>query len=442
MSCDRIKRFDFFTATALVMGAMLLLAWSSEDARAQDVGGDLGGAAGIFRPKNPETSSRRRAPGIKPPTTGSSRPAGTTTRRTAAGGGGGGGARSSAASAAAAAELEERVEDALDEGNEARDARRYSDAERLYRSALEMKAREWRAAYALGNIYTDQQRWEEAERSYRQAVEWNQLSADAYIALSFVLIQPRAGGNNAKKLADAEQAARRAIQLQVSNATAYDRLGAALETRGVLSSETEAAYRRAVELDAQSAVAHVHLAHLLRKMNRASEADPLYSRAVELARDAPTLVLIAETLQSENRFDDSEPLLRRALEMDGRNPSANYFLGRSLVLKKRYSEAEPLLKLAIEVSPRSFAPYYVLGSAYLRAERLEDAERILNRAGEFASAGDRKLLAGSYGLSGVGDAYIKLGRAKDAVRAYERAVALDPGNTELQSKLADARTKG
>lgn len=438
-SDSRMIRPGFLNTTMLFVCATLLIAVPSisSSARAQDVGGDLGGAAGIFRPKNPETTSRRRAPGIKPPTAG--RPTGATTRRPAVGGTGSGGGRPSAAETAA---LEERVEDALDEGNEARDARKYSEAERFYRSALQMKAREWRAAYALGNIYTDQQRWEEAEKSYRQAVEWNQLSADAYVALSFVLIQPRAGGNNARKLADAEQAARRAVQLQASNATAYDRLGAALETRGVLSSDTEAAYRRAVELDPQSAVAHVHLAHLLRKMNRASEADPYYSRAVELARDAATLVLIAETLQSENRFDDSEPLLRRAIGMDARHPGANYFLGRSLVLKKRYAEAEPLLKLAIEVSPRSFAPYYVLGSAYLRAERLEDAEGILNRAAEFASAGDRKLLAGSYGLSGVGDAYIKMGRPKDAVRAYERAVVLDPGNTELQSKLADAKTKG
>ncbi|HEX8138662.1 MAG TPA: tetratricopeptide repeat protein [Pyrinomonadaceae bacterium] len=420
-------------AVALMVCAALA---SGPTVRAQDVGGDLGGAAGIFRPKNPETSSRRRTPGIKPPT--GSRTPGTARRPV----GGGGGGRSGANAAAAAAELEEKVEDALDEGNEARDARKYTEAERAYRSALQLKAREWRAAYALGNIYTDQQRWEEAERSYRQAVEWNQLSADAQMALSFVLVQPRTGGNNAKRLADAEAAARRAIQLQPSNAVAYDRLGAALETRGVLTSDTEAAYRRSVELDPQSAIAHVHLAHLLRKMNRAGEADPFYQKAVELARDAPTLVLIAETLQSENRFDDSEPLLRRALEMDARNPSANYFLGRSLVLKKRYGEAEPLLKTAIEVSPRSFAPYYVLGSAYLRAERLEDAERILNRAAEFASAGDRKLLAGSYGLSGVGDAYLKAGRARDATRAYERAVALDPSNTELQSKLADAKTKG
>ncbi|HEX8775304.1 MAG TPA: tetratricopeptide repeat protein [Pyrinomonadaceae bacterium] len=434
MKSDSSKRRSCSLILALLIGAMLA---GASTLRAQDVGGDLGGAAGIFRPKNPETTSRRRAPGIKPPT---NRTPGTTARRP--GGGGGGGGRPAAATAAASAELEERVEDALDEGNEARDARRYTEAERAYREALQIKGREWRAAYALGNIYTDQQRWEEAERSYRQAVEWNQLSADAQIALSFVLIQPRTGGNNARRLADAEQAARRAIQLQSTNAVAYDRLGQALETRGVLTAETEAAYRRSVELDASSAIAHVHMGHLLRKMNRASEADPYYSRAISLAGDAPTLILIAETLQSENRFDDSEPLLRRALEMDARNPSANYFLGRSLVLKKRYSEAEPLLKTAIEVSPRSFAPYYVLGSAYLRAERLEDAERILNRAGEFASAGDRKLLAGSYGLSGVGDAYLKAGRAKDAARAYERAAALDPSNTEIQSKLADARNKG
>src|SRR5215210_6652928 len=147
MKSDRMIRSGFLNIKLLLIGAVLLIVGPSSSARAQDVGGDLGGAAGIFRPKNPETTSRRRAPGIKPPTAG--RPTGATTRRPA-GGGGGGAARPSAAEVAA---LEERVEDALDEGNEARDARKYSEAERAYHSALQMKAREWRAAYALGNIY-------------------------------------------------------------------------------------------------------------------------------------------------------------------------------------------------------------------------------------------------------------------------------------------------
>jgi tetratricopeptide (TPR) repeat protein len=409
-----------FKTTLLAICVVLALSGS---ASAQEAGGDLGSGIGIFRPKNPETNSRRR--------TNRARPTGarTTPRRSTGG-------RNNAAEAA---ELEERVEDLLDEGNEARDARKYAESEQAYKSALQLKPGDWRASYGLGNVYTDQQRWEEAEKAYRQAVAANQLHSDAYIALSYVLVQPRAGGSNAKRFTDAETAARRAIQLQPSNAVAYDRLGVALEARAILNSDTEQAYRRAVELDPQFAVAYVHLARLLRKMNRASDAESYYTRATELARDAPTLVLIADALQSEQRYKEAEPLLKRALEADARNPNALFMLGRGMVAQRRYEEAEQYLKSAIEVSPRSFSPYYFLGSTYLRSDRFEDAERIYMRAAEFASVGDRKLLAGAFGLSGVGDAYLKAGRATDAARVYQRALELDPANAEIQSKLADAR---
>jgi cytochrome c-type biogenesis protein CcmH/NrfG len=113
-----------------------------------------------------------------------------------------------------------------------------------------------------------------------------------------------------------------------------------------------------------------------------------------------------------------------------------------MVVKKRYDEAETLLKSAIEISPRSFAPYSVLGSAYLRANRLEDAEKIYNNAVDVASAGERKGLAGAYGFGGIGDEYMKAGRQTDAVRAYQRALQLDPTNADLQAKLANARKQG
>src|SRR5207253_2553427 len=93
------------------------------------------------------------------------------------------------------AEVEERYEDSLDEGNEARDARKFVDAERAYRNAQTIKPRDWRAAYGLGNIYTDQQRWDEAEHAYRQAVTLDASKAEVHIALSFVLIQPRTGNS-------------------------------------------------------------------------------------------------------------------------------------------------------------------------------------------------------------------------------------------------------
>jgi tetratricopeptide (TPR) repeat protein len=397
-----------------VLSAGLLL--PNFRALGQDVGAELGGAAGIFRPKNPEAKKR------------ASRPSPATRRGSV-----------SRTSGSTTAGVGERVEDLLDKGNEFRDARRFAEAETSYQSILKIKPRDGRAAYGLGNIYSDQQRWEEAETAYRNAVEWSPSNVDALIALSVVLVQPRTGASNAKRFADSESFARRAVQLEPKNAVAWDRLGVALQARGVFNNETEHAYRRAVELDSQFPVAYAHLARVLKRMGRTDEAAPLYQKATSLAKDPATLNLIAESLQSEQQWENSEPVLKRALELDARNPTALLLMGRMLVVLKRYQEAEPYLKRATEVSPRAFEPLNLLGRAYLALGRFEEAEVIYERATQFASAGDRKQLAGAYGFEGVGDGYVKTAKKPSAARAYKRALELDPGNRTLEQKLANAR---
>ena len=381
----------------------------------QDIGVDVGGAAGIFRPKNPEAKKRgnKAAPVVR---------RGTTSRTAGASG----------------PAVEDRIEDLLDKGNQFRDARRFAEAENAYESILKLKPRDGRAAYGLGNIFSDQQRWEEAEAAYRNAVLWSSSDVDALVALSVVLVQPRTGASNAKRFADAESFARRAVQLQPKNATAWDRLGVALQARGLFNNETENAYRRAVELDPEGPVAYAHLARVLKRMGRPTEAEPLYEKATQLAKDPATLNLIAESLQAEQQWQNSEPVLKRSLELDARNPTALYLMGRMLVVFKRYQESEPYLKLATEVSPRAFQPFNLLGRTYLALDRYEEAEVIYERAAGFASEGDRKQLAGVYGFAGVGDGYMKAKKKPSAARAYKRALELDPGNKELEEKLAKA----
>src|SRR2546430_2609377 len=114
---------------------MAVVAFAPSTAHAQETGVDLVGGAGIFRPKNPE--SKR---------SGNPRPA--RPRMTAA-------------------EIEERYEDALSDGNDARDARKFAAAETSYHTAVTLKPHDARALYGLGNVYTDQQRWDDAEKSYR-----------------------------------------------------------------------------------------------------------------------------------------------------------------------------------------------------------------------------------------------------------------------------------
>ena len=410
-----MRTFSIFRAVFGFLVLSTVLPFAGVCARGQDVGSDVIGGAGIFRPKNPESKKRT----VRT----------TTTRRGTAA------PRTTAASTANA----DKIEDLLDKGNQFRDAQRFAEAENSYQSILKISAKDGRAAYGLGNIYSDQQRWEEAEVAYRNAALWSPTNVDALVALSVVLVQPRTGGDNAARFADAENFARRAVQLAPQNAVGWDRLGVALQSRGVFNNETEHAYRRAVELDPEFAVAYAHLARVLKRMGKADEATPLYDKATQLAKDPATLNLIAESLQSEQQWQNSEPVLKRALELDARNSTSLYLLGRMLVVFKRFQESEPYLKLATEVSPRAFQPINLLGRTYLALDRFEEAEVVYERAAGVASPGDRKQLAGVYGFEGVGDGYLKAKKKPSAVRAYSRALELDPGNKQLELKLAKAR---
>ena len=401
---------SLFVLVALAVG----VACGGVYALGQDVGSDVIGGAGIFRPKNPEAKKRT----VRT----------TTTRR-------GTGTRTTGTNPAS----EDRIEELLEKGNQFRDAQRFAEAETSYQSILKINAKDGRAAYGLGNIYSDQQRWEEAETAYRNAALWSPTNVDALVALSVVLVQPRTGAGNASRFADAEGFARRAIQLQPKNAVAWDRLGVALQSRGLFNNETESAYRRAVELDPEFPVAYAHLARVLNRMGHANEAAPLYDKATQLAKDPATLNLIADSLQAEQQWQNSEPVLKRALELDARNSTALYLMGRMLVVFKRFQESEPYLKLATEVSPRAFQPINLLGRTYLALDRFEEAEVVYERAAGVASPGDRKQLAGIYGFEGVGDGYLKAKKKPSALRAYTRALELDPGNKQLELKLASAR---
>jgi tetratricopeptide (TPR) repeat protein len=404
------KEFSLIGSFAILLSFLVLMC--SGVASAQEVGGDLSGGAGIFRPKNPEAKR----------TGNPSRPVARPTRPNPA-------------------EIEEKFEDALADGNDARDARKFTAAESSYRTALKLKPRDTRAHYGLGNVFTDQQRWDDAEKIYRQAVAITPNNPEVLMALSFVLVQPRTGASNATRFADAESFARRATQLQPNSAVAFFRLGAAMIARGIFNGETEAAFRRAMELDPSLVVAQVHLARVLRHMNRNSEADPLYTAAIDQAKDAPTLVLIAESMQSETRWNDSDSVLRRALQLDPRNPGALFLMGRLFSVNRKYAEAETVLKTAVEVNPKFFPARNILGRSYLGLERYDDAFKAYEQAVPLASEADRKQLAGLFGFGGVGDGYMNAGRPQDALRAYERALQLDPNNSELPNKIAAARAK-
>ncbi|MDQ3800195.1 MAG: tetratricopeptide repeat protein [Acidobacteriota bacterium] len=333
--------------------------------------------------------------------------------------------------------VDDKLEDAIESGNLARDERDYDAAEKAYRSAQSIRPRDSRAVYGLGNIFSDQQRWEDAEKAYRQAITLEPESPEAHIALSFVLTQPVSGVNLSERYAEAEKTARRAIELDPNNAVAYDQLGVSLELSGKIGIETEQAYRNAIRLDPEFALAYAHLGRLLRRNGLNNDSALAYRDAIRLAADVPTMILIAEVMQSQQRYAESEQLLRRAVREDPKNPTALYLLGRALTTSGNFDEAESLLKRSISVSPNSFIAYAQLASLHARRGNYAEAERTLMKSLKVVSVNERKQLALEFET--IGDGFLRKGLKTDAARVYRQAIMLDNEKKDLVNKLTEAQ---
>ena len=334
-------------------------------------------------------------------------------------------------------EYNEMFEQAIAEGNSARDAREYSKAEAAYLRAQSLQTKDARAIYGLGNLYSDQQRWEEAERAYRAAIEFEPNAPESYVALSFVLTQPIRSDNLSDRYAEAEKLARQAVKLDAGNAVAYDQLGVALELQGKIADETQNAYKKSIEIDPNFALAYAHLGRLLRRKGFTNASSAAYRTAIQLSTDVPTMILVADVMQSQQKYLESEQLLRQALRDDPKNPTALYLLGRALTIRGSYDEAESILKKSANVSPNSFVSYLLLSSLYVRREEYNNAEKYLLKALSMISATEKKRL--SQDFEAIGDGYLKAGKSKDAVRVYRQAINLDTGKAVLADKLAKAQ---
>ena len=328
----------------------------------------------------------------------------------------------------------ELFENLIGDGNNARDDRNYSAAETAYQRARAIKPKDARAVYGLGNLYSDQQRWEDAETAYRTALQLDPRDANAHIALSYVLTQPVPIDNLSDRYEEAETLARRAIQLSPANPLAFDQLGAALELRGLIASETENAYRKSIQLDPSFAPAYAHLGRLLRRRGLTRESAAAYDNAIRLSTDVATMILVAEVMQSEQRYSESEQLLRTAIAGDPKNPAALLLLGRALTTQGNYIEAEQMLRRSLSVSPNGFMPNSLLSVLYMRQGRFEQAENALLQALRSVPANEKRRLAQQFET--VGDGYFKAGKRANAERSYRQAISLDAQNTGLGVKLA------
>ena len=191
-----------------------------------------------------------------------------------------------------------------------------------------------------------------------------------------------------------------------------------------------------VSFNPEARDAHLNLAVALAEADRAEEARAAARIAVE---QRPDLVNAHSTLGlaliKMNHLKEAEESVRRALELDPRHNISHHNLGEVLRRQERYEEAIASYRVVLEIDPEQALAYAGMGDALFQLERYEEALASLTQAISLQS--DLPMAARLHVL--MGQASQELGRTKVAAEQYERALLVEPHNTEALDHLAFVR---
>jgi superkiller protein 3 len=370
----------------------------------------------------------------------------------------------------------------------------YAAAVENYQKYLSKKPDDAGSHFQLGYAYTALQKLPEAQAAYKRAIALDPKMAPAYLNLGLTLIP--------SDPAAAVEPLRKAVELLTGEAEPKYFLGLAYERSGNSAAAIEQ-YQAAEKLDQKHFDSRLALGRALLKANRPAEAEPAFRSALVLRPDsAPAELGIAQSLAAQQKTgaaaeelanylklqpNDVEVRVERALLLanSGMVDACVNELNlaaksgpegvRALKLRariyfqtKKYDDAVPVLQQAAALAPQDADIPAQLGHIYLEKKDYADAVRVLIGAikmnpNDNAVLGD--LVAAEYlnknypaALEGLdllskretlplgtlfirATCYDKLGRAAEAIEAYQKFLSLNKDENSDMYFEAAARAR-
>lgn len=218
----------------------------------------------------------------------------------------------------------------------------------------------------------------------------------------------------AGKLADAEQAARRAVAMDNSLVAGWNNLGIILQEAGKLD-DSLVALQRVIALQPNYAEAHNNLGNTFKRMGQLDQARAHYEKALTLLPSyAEAHSNLANLLNDLGEHDAGLTAARRAIDTNPRLADAYINAAAIEVARDRYEEALRWVEALLIFAPQHVGALGVRATIFRRLGRLEDA--LADARSAVAASPDN-----GEALNTLGEVLQAQDKPEEAMAAFDRA---------------------
>ena len=238
-------------------------------------------------------------------------------------------------------------------------------------SPVESARRDAVERFLRARLFAADGEFQEALKEFRRAVELGpgdgHLRRGDAVALRDFGIPP-----------EAEEQARKAVELVPGSAAAHRVLGQILLSKARDKEGIEAALpelKRANDLQPAEPSGALALGQAYLRLDRPEEAATVLSRVQDRVRGPMLPLLYGEALEKAGKPDEAEEVYLGILRQDAENPAASLGLLRVYQTTRKFDKALPILADLVKRQPGNLGLRAQYGFALLRARRLDEAEK-------------------------------------------------------------------
>jgi len=262
-----------------------------------------------------------------------------------------------------------------------------------------------------------------AEKFFNESIRLDSTQVEVRLLLAEIHL--RQG-----RLDDAEALVRKAMAIKPNAPNILVALGNVLLLKKD-SVQAEEMYRKALAINKDHVPAHLGLGELyLKFLNKPQEAITAYGRAVEINPKLPSARLaLGSAYAATGQIDKAIAEFQVAAKLAPTDPQAPHAIGRLQVGQKKLDQAVSSFSAALSTNA------FYMPALIDRADVLVELGRNQEAAADYASAvarqGDNAQLWLKLGLAND-----RLQRKDEAIKAYQKAVSINPGLSLAYNNMA------